>query len=115
MDLTPLRKLSGFVGAALVDSESGMLLAKEGGGELDLEVAAAANTEVIRAKRRAMEELALDDQIEDILITLGEQYHIIRPLASNEALFVYAAVNRASGNLALARVGMKSLADKIKV
>jgi predicted regulator of Ras-like GTPase activity (Roadblock/LC7/MglB family) len=115
MDLTPLRKLSGFIGCCLVDSDSGMLLAKEGGGDLDLEVAAAANTEVVRAKRRAMEELDLDDRIEDILITLGSQFHIIRPLPSNDAFFVYAAVGRDSGNLALARVTMKGVAEKVKV
>ena len=114
-DLTSLRKLGGFVGAALVDSESGMLVAREGGGSIDMEVAAAANTEVIRAKRRAMDELNLEDKIEDILITLGEQYHVIRLLPSNESFFLYAAIDRNNGNLALARVAMKSQAEKMKL
>jgi hypothetical protein len=43
-----------------------------GGKYLDLDVAAASNTEVIRAKMRTMESLRLDDTIEDILITLGK-------------------------------------------
>jgi predicted regulator of Ras-like GTPase activity (Roadblock/LC7/MglB family) len=116
MDLAPLRKLSGFIGGCLVDSESGMLMAKEGGSNnFDLEVAAAANTEVVRAKRRAMEELELDDHIEDILITLGNQFHIIRLLPSNDAFFLYSAVDRNQGNLALARVSMKNVAEKIKI
>ena len=116
MDLTPLRKLSGFIGGCLVDSDSGMLMAKEGGnGDFDLEVAAAANTEVVRAKRRAMEELELDDKIEDILITLGTQFHIIRLLPSNDAFFLYSAIDRESGNLALARVAMRGVAEKVKV
>jgi predicted regulator of Ras-like GTPase activity (Roadblock/LC7/MglB family) len=115
IDLTPLRKLSGFIGACLVDSDSGMLVAKEGGGSLDLEVAAAANTEVVRAKRRAMEELDLDDKIEDILISLGSQYHVIRLVPANEGFFVYSAVDRNNGNLALTRVAMKSVAEKIKM
>ena len=115
MDLTPLRKLAGFIGACLVDSESGMLMAKEGGGSLDMEVAAAANTEVVRAKRRAIAELELDDAIEDILITLGNQFHVFRLLPTNDAYFIYAALDRNTGNLALARVTMKSVADKIKV
>ncbi|MEZ5934118.1 MAG: roadblock/LC7 domain-containing protein [Alphaproteobacteria bacterium] len=115
MDLTPLRKLSGFIGGCLVDSESGMLMAKEGGGDLDLEIAAAANTEVVRAKRRAMEELNLDDNIEDILISLGSQFHIIRLLPSNDAFFLYSAIDRSNGNLALARVTMKGVAEKIKI
>lgn len=115
MDLSPLVKLNGFIGACVVDSESGMMMSKEGGGSLDLEVAAAANTEVVRAKRRAMAELNLDDKIEDILISLGSQYHVMSLVPSNEALFVYTAVDREQGNLALTRVTMKSVASKIKI
>ncbi|NJO38958.1 MAG: roadblock/LC7 domain-containing protein [Rhizobiales bacterium] len=115
MDLSPLTKLNGFIGACLVDSESGMMMTKEGGGDFDLEVAAAANTEVVRAKRRAMAELKLDDKIEDILISLGDQYHVISLVPSNESLFVYSAVNRDTGNLALTKVTMKSVAGKIKI
>jgi predicted regulator of Ras-like GTPase activity (Roadblock/LC7/MglB family) len=116
MDLTPLRKMSGFIGACLVDSDSGLMMSKEGGTDaFDLEIAAAANTEVVRAKRRAMEELDLDDKIEDILISLGSQYHVICLVPSNEALFIYSAVDRDKGNLAMTRVTMKSVANKIKI
>jgi predicted regulator of Ras-like GTPase activity (Roadblock/LC7/MglB family) len=116
MELGPLRKMSGFIGACLVDSESGMMMAQEGGSDsFNLEVAAAANTEVVRAKRRAMEELELDDKIDDILISLGSQYHVICLVPSNEALFVYSAVDRDKGNLAMTRMTMRSVAEKIKV
>jgi uncharacterized 2Fe-2S/4Fe-4S cluster protein (DUF4445 family) len=66
--------IDGALGASLVDWESGMSLGAVGGGKyLDLDVAAAGNTEVIRAKMRTMESLRLDDTIEDILITLAKQ------------------------------------------
>src|SRR3954463_6943301 len=86
--------ISGALGVALVDFESGMSLGTLGGGDwLNLDVAAAGNTEVVRAKMRVMTELALDDTIEDILITLGRQYHLIRLIGETgrggPTLFLY--------------------------
>lgn len=108
LQLDQLNALAGFVGAALVDSDSGMSLAVAGGAGLDLEVAAAGNSEVVRAKRRVAQQLGLDDAIEDILISLGKQYHLIRPLESNPTLFLYVALDRARANLAMARHELKS-------
>ncbi|SDY81481.1 Predicted regulator of Ras-like GTPase activity, Roadblock/LC7/MglB family [Lysobacter sp. yr284] len=108
LQLDELNNLAGFVGAALVDSDSGMSLATAGGGGLDLETAAAGNSEVIRAKRRVAQQLGLNDTIEDILISLGKQYHLIRPLDSNPTLFLYVALDRSRANLAMARHELKS-------
>lgn len=102
--LSRIMRIDGAVGACIVDSNSGMMLGSEGGGAaFNLEVAAAGNTEVVRAKRKTMRALALEDAIEDILITLGRQYHIIRPLHSNEGLFIYLVLDKEKGNLAMSR------------
>ncbi|MGW2513180.1 hypothetical protein ACWC0A_28045 [Streptomyces scopuliridis] len=98
--------IDGALGAALVDYASGMALGTVGGGkDLDLTVAAAGNTDVVRAKVRAMELLGLQDEIEDILITLGNQYHLIRLLKGrgNNGLFLYLALDKSRANLAMAR------------
>ena len=97
-----LMTTDGALCAALVDSGSGMILGQIGTG-LDLEVAAAGNTEVVRAKMKTMRSLGLNDTIEDILITLGKQYHIIRLVHSKPGLFVYLVLDKARSNLALAR------------
>ncbi|WP_326552063.1 hypothetical protein [Micromonospora sp. NBC_01813] len=98
--------IEGAIGAALVDYSSGMTLGTAGGSaELDLAVAAAGNTDVVRAKLRTLEMLKIADGIEDILITLDTQYHLIRPVASRsgQGLFFYLALSRSRSNLALAR------------
>ncbi len=98
--------IEGALGVALVDMGSGMALAVlGGGGDLDLAVAAAGNTDLVRAKLRVMEMLGLSGGIEDILTTLTTQYHLVRPLTaqSGAGLFLYLVLDRRRANLALAR------------
>jgi predicted regulator of Ras-like GTPase activity (Roadblock/LC7/MglB family) len=111
----PLSELPGYIGACVVDSSTGMVLAMDGGGRLDLELAAAGNTEVVRAKRRTIASLNLKDGIEDILISLHNQYHLIRPLEVNDQIFVYVALDRKVANLALARLAMKKVEQDLKI
>jgi hypothetical protein len=99
-------RIEGAIGAALVDYNSGLALGISGGGSgLDLTAAAAGNTDVVRAKMRTMEMLGLKAEIDDILITLTGQYHVIRPMTApgTEGLFFYLALDRQRANLAMAR------------
>ena len=111
--------IDGALGVALVDWGSGMSLGTQGGGKyLDLEVASAGNTEVVRSKMRTMEALRLDDSIEDILITLNKQYHIIRLLRrtdNSQGLFLYLVLDRTKANLALARHNLKRIDSELIV
>ena len=107
------RDIKGFIGACLVDSDSGLMLASEGGGRLDLNLVAALNTDFVRAKQHAVDQLGLDEKIEDILITLDKQVHLIRPLESNRSVFVYVALDKAGSNLGMARIQLKNIEAKM--
>lgn len=101
--LATLMALDGAMACAIVDGNSGMVMGKAGAG-VDLDVAAAGNTEVLRSKIKTMKALGLRDEIEDILITLGKQYHVIRPLATVPGVFIYLVLDKSRSNLAMARI-----------
>jgi hypothetical protein len=100
--LEGLIELAGARSAALVDSSTGMVLG-HAGSAAGLEIAAAANTEMVRAQLKSMEDLRASETIDDILITLGNQYDIVRPLAANPSIFLYLALDKNKSNMALAR------------
>lgn len=105
--------IQGAIAAALVDHESGMCLGSKANG-FPIEVAAAGNTEVVRAKMRVMKELGITGRITDMLITLDQQYHLLVPLRQGN-LFLYLAIDRATGNLALARLKLSEIEKNLAV
>ncbi|MEU8522821.1 hypothetical protein [Streptomyces sp. NBC_01216] len=113
-----MASIEGTVGVALVDYTSGMALGTLGGSkDLDLTVAAAGNTDVIRAKTRAMEMLGLQEEIEDMLITLGGQYHLIRLLKGRggNGLFLYIVLDKGRANLAMARHQLRRIEKDLEL
>ncbi|MEV6071452.1 hypothetical protein AB0L82_33310 [Nocardia sp. NPDC052001] len=116
--LKDMMNIDGVLGAAVVDCASGMALGTAGGSRsLDLQIGAAGSTEVMRAKIRTIEQLGLNDGIEDILITLSGQYHILRPLSAQRStgLFLYLALDRMRANLALARHHLRKIGDELEI
>jgi hypothetical protein len=111
--------IEGAIGVTLVDYTSGLTLGVLGGDtSMDMNIAAAGNTDVVRAKMRTLELLGLQDGIEDILITLDTQYHLIRLLRSRrggDSLFLYLALSKSRANLGLARHQLRKIEADLEV
>ena len=101
--------IDGAIGVALVDYTTGMCLGSIGGGGLDMELAAAGNTEVVRAKKKIRDQLGITDSIEDILISLDTQYHLVRMSKESPNMFFYFVLDRSKVNLAMARLILKKV------
>lgn len=117
-NLNSCLEIDGALAAALVDGASGMALATVGNPRgIDLNVAAAGNTNVMKAKEKTMKDLGLKDKIEDVLITLSTQYHLIRPLtdSSGKGLFIYLMLDKEKANLAMARFKLANIEKTVTV
>ena len=101
----------GAMACAVVDYESGMQLAGRSESGIDVDTLSAGYTEVITAEIKAIRLMYEDgndgDIIEDILITLKNQYHFIHPMESYPGLFLFLVLERAGANLALARKALR--------
>jgi len=93
---------NGFIAASLVDLDSGMTLAiKASRTDFDLTAASAYNSELVKQKLKIMKTLGLTGTIEDMLITLSDQIHLVKLIGPNT--FLYLAVDKKLSNIALVR------------
>jgi hypothetical protein len=98
-------EIPGFIAAALVDIDSGMTLGlKSMRPDFDLAAASAYNSEMVKQKQKIMRALSLRTHLEDMLITLGDQIHLIKLVTPTT--FIYLAADRATVNLAIVRVAV---------
>jgi predicted regulator of Ras-like GTPase activity (Roadblock/LC7/MglB family) len=103
---------SGFIAASLVDLESGMTLAvKATRTDFDLTAASAYNSELVKQKLKIMNTLGLQGGIEDMLITLTDQIHLIKMIG--KSTFLYLAVDRSQSNLAIVRSAVAKHANAL--
>jgi hypothetical protein len=94
--------MPGFMAASLVDTESGMTLGlKSNRPDFDLAAASAYNSEMVKQKLKIMKALNLRTTLEDMLINLGDQIHVIKLVSPTT--FIYLAVDRSQSNLAIVR------------
>lgn len=92
----------GFIAASLVDLESGMTLgARSQRSDFDLTAASAYNSEMVKQKLKIMKALKLDTTLEDMLLTLGDQIHLIKMVSPTS--FIYLAADRSQANIAIVR------------
>lgn len=102
----------GFIAAALVDIESGMTLGVYSvRSDFDLAAASAYNSELVKQKQKIMEAIGLRSTLEDMIMTLSDQIHMIKLI--NGASFLYLAADRAGSNLAILRNAVRKHQDEL--
>ena len=102
-------ELPDFLTVAVVAGDSGQILAGQwaghSGGAVEV---AAANAEIVQQARQCIEALGLapTEQLEDIVITLRRQLHLLQ-LLPQPGWLLYLAIRTQDTNLALARTVLR--------
>ncbi|MEU0102242.1 hypothetical protein [Streptomyces sp. NPDC006267] len=127
--LLEVMSLPGARGAAVVDWTSGLALGTIGDSPTgDHEATAAETAEVARmaAEQPAFARLAApgggepsgkpaDTHVEDVIVTTHDGYHLLRfvETAFDSSVFLHLWLDRSEGNLALARLRLGELAERL--
>ncbi len=114
VDLSGLRRMSGFRGGCLMDSLSGQVLAREAGTG-DAEGSIRSTLAVARANLQAMAELGPDQAVEDIQIAMGREFHLLRPLDGAPRYLVCVTLDREAANLGLARIQLRRVTQSVRL
>lgn len=103
--LAEMLTLDGLLGCAIVDSTTGLVLARELREDqpVDLELAAGACAQVLRAHRQAARSMGLSDQIDEIMTSSGPRQQVMRTISRYPDLFLVALLDKQRTNLALTR------------
>ncbi|MER7486022.1 hypothetical protein ABTY20_08975 [Streptomyces sp. NPDC126497] len=114
-------RLPGARGALVVDWISGLALGAV--GEAPGEDAEATAAETAELARLAMESGTLapagaaggEPPVDDLILTTADAYHLLRFVITTfeSTVFLYLWLDRADGNLALARIRLAEMADRL--
>ncbi|WP_456314786.1 hypothetical protein [Pseudomonas shirazensis] len=104
------KNIPGYIAVAVTEIKSGISYFSDSSiSSFDPELASAFNLEVVKAKLNAISALGLNQNIDDIMITLTNQIHII-DISENNEYFIYLAVDSNKANLGMT----KALLNKFK-
>jgi hypothetical protein len=100
-----LLQLDGVIIAVLVDGATGHVLASDGNSG-EIERAAQAAAEIMRTHRRTLRMMGHwrpSDPVDEVLVTAGSRYHVMRALHQQTDHFVLAVLDKLRCNLATTR------------
>ena len=107
--------VNGLIAVAVTEIETGLSFGSLSlDKNFDVELASAYNLEVVKAKLKAIEALDLGNtDIEDILITLTDQIHII-DISPSKTFMIYLAADKSKSNLGMTRALLRKYKGELE-
>ncbi|MEX8498047.1 MAG: hypothetical protein AB3X36_11740 [Leptothrix ochracea] len=100
-----LMQVDGLIYVAIADVRRGHVFAGSGYGP-DIDRAVQAGSDILRAHRESLRSLGHwkpNEPVEEILVTAGTRYHILRVLPAHPEYFLLAVLDKLRSNLAITR------------
>jgi hypothetical protein len=109
--LAPVTAIDGFQLAGLIDASTGMVLASaQKRDDISLPVAAAGATDIAAVLGLLTGELATEDELEDVMVTFNNHFHLLRVVrpAPTQSVILLVILDRSRANLAIARRAIRN-------
>ncbi|MDQ2875138.1 MAG: roadblock/LC7 domain-containing protein [Actinomycetota bacterium] len=115
--LAPVAAIDGFRLASLVDAATGMVVSASvhDPDDLSLAAVAAGAADIVSVLSLLSSELGADDGLEDVMVTFGSRFHLIRHVRADSAqsAVLLVVLDRSRANLALARREIRDFCESI--
>jgi hypothetical protein len=97
--------VEGLMGCAVVDADTGLILARQAADKhpFHLDLAAAQGAQVLRAHYQAAHDMGVARDTDEITTTGGGRHHLVRTSTRHPGLFLFALLDKTKANLALSR------------
>jgi hypothetical protein len=109
--LAHMLHLDGLLGCAVVDSNTGLVLARETREDhpVDMALAAATSTVVLQSHQHASRSMGLTDPIEEIITNSASRQHVMRTLQGHTDVFLLTVLDRQRANLSTVRFKLQEV------
>jgi hypothetical protein len=101
------RQIDGYLAACMFLASNGGVVCFD--GSIDLRPVATLTAETMRRNQKALDDMGLDDETEDVLVTSTTQYHLLRRLHSEVPAFIYLVLDRDRSNPSLAKLELDNV------
>ena len=112
--LEEVMRLEGILGAVLLNLQSGKVLGMAGDTPF-LDIEAAAHTDLMKAQFRVLSSVGSADTVEEILITLGQRYQLLRCIGSGQGLMLYLNFHRRQVSLDSVRARLSQIEAELVI
>lgn len=105
--------LDGVLAASIVDITTGMSIVQDSKSNVDVESYCAYMVEVVKSHKKFLNKLNIQDKIEDIVINLNNNYHIVTFVLKQDNLFIYVVLDKENSNLGMTRIVLVKIEEEL--